>query len=159
MKPSIFISSILIALQISCTAQKQVDNTKTAAFEIQKQNMAESISMTEESRGNMKIYTFTERQIMVSKNGMEESLPLKAEDWNKLQKIVATLNLEKINTYEAPSQNRWSDASASTQINIKTQSGLYTSQTFDAGVPPKELVEVYKTIITLTRPQNKVRNK
>ena len=66
-----------------------------------------------------------------------------------MMKKIKETDLNKIGQYPAPTQNRFSDAAASSQLIINTDQQQYLSETFDSGVPPLELKEIYQLIKNL----------
>lgn len=145
-----FVIIALAFLPYSCnTQQKSTLNTKTS--KVQQKNKVKTITLIEQSRGNSVSYTLSEKEIIFDKNGKKKIIPITDKDWTMMMKKIKETELNKIGQYPAPTQNRFSDATASSQLIISTDLQQHLSETFDAGIPPLELKEIYQLIKNIVR--------
>lgn len=59
--------------------------------------------------------------------------------WNGIKEIVGKMQMEEIESYKAPTNNRIRDAALHATLMITLGDKTYSSQTFDHGNPPEEL--------------------
>ncbi|GGG38635.1 META domain-containing protein [Bizionia arctica] len=76
----------------------------------------------------------------------------KAEN-KQLLKAIEALDLEKLKTLEAPSENRFVDAAASARFKVTYQGNTYETPEFDAGKPNKYIATLLSTFIELAEKQ------
>lgn len=146
MKITFFLISIFGLLQIGCMAQQNTNNTKMNDSLSSKKNKVSKIELTEQTRGRNLLYTIQESSVLISTNGREMTNEIKPEDWSLLSSILNKMDIQKINQYPAPSEKRYYDGAASSQINISIGKEILSSNSFDAGNPPTELSELYLAI-------------
>lgn len=107
----------------------------------------EKISLSEQTRGTNRIFTFSKGKLESSINGTKTNHEITLSDWSKILDNAENINLlEEISKLEAPSTKRYSDAALASAITI-TKNGLeYKSSDFDSGNPPMELKNLYNEI-------------
>ena len=59
--------------------------------------------------------------------------------WNGIKEIVEKMNVDALESYNAPTDDRIRDAALHATLTITLGNKTYSSQTFDHGNPPKEL--------------------
>lgn len=124
------------------------------------ENMENGNTNQQELNNSSIIYTATSRgfyqEITINKNSVSikkeikseaETKPVSNEQWKKILSTLKTLNLNEINTYEAPSQDRFSDRAAEAVLKVKTDKNEYKSKSFDYGKPPEKLKELIDIIL------------
>jgi hypothetical protein len=80
---------------------------------------------------------------MFSDNGQETKEKLLPAEWEKIIKVATLIDLSKISSFQAPTTGRFSDKALASTIIITSNGKTYESGSFDAGIPPKELEELY----------------
>lgn len=106
----------------------------------------EKISLSEQTRGTNRIFTFSKGQLESSINGTKTNQEIFLSEWSKILDNAENINLEEISKLEAPSTKRYSDAALASRIII-TKNGLdYKSSDFDSANPPFELKNLYNEI-------------
>ena len=78
-------------------------------------------------------------------------LTLSKQQLNRLNGIIEANNLKEIQTLKAPTNERYSDGALIANFIIKIKDKKYTSSTFDAGNPPKELKNLEHILYDLTK--------
>ena len=154
MRYTLLFQCVLSFSILACTAQNKASQDNTTIHKNQPKNKMKEIEFSIQSRGTNIKYQIDSSKIIYTKNGNTESQNTQQDWWQKLQKSVAKLSLDKISEYQAPSDNRFSDRTASAQIKIITPHQEYNSNSFDEGVPPKELQEVYLLLNEISRTNN-----
>lgn len=130
----------------SCESSKKT--SETSPDEILK------ITVEKETRGNRSLFTLTkEGTTHVTKvlHGEENIKKQKTNvaNWKEINRLVGNLNLEQLESWVAPTQERFYDGARATIITLETSSKIYTSQGFDEGKPPTELLELYNYLVSL----------
>ncbi|WP_142719819.1 hypothetical protein [Chryseobacterium rhizoplanae] len=67
-------------------------------------------------------------------------------EWENISRQAEALNLSKISDLQSPTTGRYTDRALAATIIITSNGVTYTSATFDAGIPPKELEALYNTL-------------
>jgi len=109
------------------------------------QNMQKikKIEITEQSRGTNKTITFTQDSVLTTSNGIQTKSTMLSKDWNDILKQINTIDLSKIESFEAPTNERFSDKASACTIIIYSEGFTFSSKSFDKGFPPKELENLY----------------
>lgn len=71
------------------------------------------------------------------------------ETWEALNEIIRKIDLNQIDSWEAPTQERFHDGARAVQITISMESQEFNSHSFDEGKPPAELSELYNYLVSL----------
>ena len=130
MKSLILILSLLIT-------NEGCDNTT--------QNEIIEIAYEASTRGSFVGIKITPDGLVYNDNTIEVS----KKQWNKLVYLAQVLDLEELNSLEAPSQNRFRDAAMATVVKITTTEKAFTSSQFDHDNPPVKLVKLVNEILSL----------
>lgn len=80
-------------------------------------------------------------------NGKKERTAEK--QWESLIFLIDNLDLTKLNTFEAPTESRFTDRVMQANLIIETKDSVYTSMEFDHGHPPKEIQKVVANLLQL----------
>lgn len=121
--------------------------------------LIESISYSEYTRGTKRLYTFTPKLKTVSINGQVTNSINSAEEWSILLIQTESLDLSKISSLKSPTTDRYSDAAYASGISIIKDGKVFSSSSFDAGRPPKELENLYNELKNQTRLVSRVSQK
>jgi hypothetical protein len=156
MRYALLFQCVLSFSILACTAQNKELKDNTTIQKNQQNSTMKGVDFIIQSRGKSILYQIDSSQVIYTINGNAETQRTQQDWWQKLQKSVEKLSLEKINTYPAPSDNRFSDKTASAQIKIKTNLNVYSSVTFDEGIPPKELEDLYFLLNKINTSSNKL---
>lgn len=148
------INIILITSTLCCANQNKNNNeTKQAANNISQK--IEKIELTELTRGTHRNSIFTSKYKITVLNGDSTKNVMNPAEWGKISKQANALDLSKISDLKSPTTGSYSDQALASNFIITSKGQTYTSATFDAGNPPKELEALYYTI----RQPNKNKNK
>ena len=129
------ITILLFALSItSCSAQ----NFNKIIYKAHTRGSAVEI----EVQGNKITYQTTQNK---------KALTLSKEQLNRLNDIIGAISLKEIQTLKAPTNERYSDGALIANFIIKVKDKEYTSSTFDAGNPPKELKKLEDLLSSLIK--------
>lgn len=139
------IATLIISttLNLNCKTQQKQENINNNSAKLQKEQKIEKIELTEQTRGINRIITFTPSSKTVSLNGSHTKAELTSSEWENINKTAGSLDLSKISSYQAPTTGRFSDRALASTIAITSNGTTYTSASFDAGTPPKELEGLY----------------
>ncbi|WP_374460790.1 hypothetical protein [Chryseobacterium taeanense] len=143
MKKHSLLLILFVLFHIQCISQHKTKSNKNIAIINKKMQEIYKIELKEQTRGMSRIVTFEPDSLTVSLNDKLEKLPFSVSDWQNILKQVSLLDLSKISSYQAPTDNRFSDRALSSSIIIFSKGKMYESSTFDAGIPPKELEGLY----------------
>lgn len=69
-----------------------------------------------------------------------------SQAWKDIVQAVAVLDLNQMNTWESPTNERLYDGADVMVITIQTKDGTYESLSFDNGKPPAELEKLYSLL-------------
>lgn len=117
--------------------------------------MITKVSMEKITRGNSSIFEITKDNVthtsktMDNQAGEETLHKTTAADWQKINKLVNSMNVAEIENWIAPTQERLYDGARATTITIEAVEGTYSSQSFDEGKPPAELQALYDYLESL----------
>jgi len=137
----------LLLCNINCTSQQKNIPDQSIQDSLQKKNKIEKIEVTEQTRGTNRIMTFTPGSKSISVNGNVSNSKLSDEDWESIINQVQFIDLDKIASLKAPSEGRFTDRALSSAVSITVNGKVYESSTFDSGVPPKELENLYQLLV------------
>lgn len=108
---------------------------------------------TAQSRGVNQVITIQNQDITVeSGRGKDATVAIariSQGDWNDLTRQFDTIELEKMETYADPSQERFHDGAAIANFTVEYKGKTYRSKDFDHGNPPKELKSLIDKIVSL----------
>lgn len=136
----------LIFLSIACLSQKQNSSSEGSSSEKNQVKKIDKIELTEKTRGTNRLITFSENTLTVNLNGNHKKSSLGSPEWKSINEEVASINLEKLATYESPTTDRYSDAALASEIIITVNGETYRSAEFDSGKPPVELKVIYSKL-------------
>lgn len=136
---------IFIFLNTGCIHQNK-NNSKKITAEA-KQEKIEKIQLTEQTRGFSESIVIIPASKATASNGKEPvNTPLSTSEWENISKLAEALDLSAISNLTSPTTGRHSDQALSATIIITSNGTTYTSASFDAGHPPKELEALYNAI-------------
>ena len=138
----------LIALStLQCEAQKIESSNKNTVVKKSIDKNISKIELIEITRGTNRSIEVQSNSKNIQINGVATQSKMTNDNWTKLKSTANSLSLEKINSYAAPTTDRYHDGALAATIKITTASGqVYESQSFDSGKPPKELVALYNLL-------------
>jgi hypothetical protein len=155
-----FIMLIPVLLcNINCTSQQKNTSDQATQDSLQKKSKIEKIEVTEQTRGTNRIMTFIPGSKTISVNGNVSTSVLSTEDWANIIKQTELIDLGKIASLKSPSEGRFTDRALSSAISITVDGKVYQSSTFDSGIPPKELENLYQLLINGTGAKQKLPKK
>lgn len=130
----------------ACNSQKKASETKV------KEDTNYTFTYTKKSRGNYTTTTVsTEGATVINALTQEKkNITVPPNAWENLIAAVKQIDLSEINTFEAPTQNRYTDRAAMATLTITHQDNTYTSVEFDHGNPPTQLRDIVSKIVALT---------
>lgn len=143
----IIINAILITLNISCFHQNKTENNEKKSTKTTQQNKIEKIQLTETTRGINRNSILTPISKIAVYNGDSTKSAMLPSEWNNIARQAEALDLSKISDLQSPTTGRFSDQALSSTFIITSGGTSYTSATFDAGRPPKELEALYNAIV------------
>ena len=107
------------------------------------------------TRGFYQKIVIKNQEISISKDRNEEGLgitkKISAEDWKAIVTLFSKIYLEKLETYEGPTQKRFHDGAAMANLVVNKNEVEYTSATFDHGTPPVEIAPFINKIVGLAK--------
>ena len=113
----------------------------------------DEIVYNEFTRGSFSVVTVTKNKASFKSKNSEKSVEVSKVKKDELSKLLGTIDLESIKNLNTSTENRASDRSMHAKITIKIGDKSYTSVTFDADNPPKELKEIIKTVLGVGKPE------
>lgn len=139
---------LLMFSSLSCESSKNATNEKYAPMNLSKISV-EKISM---SGRDLKEITAKEiQQSTTDRSGVADAVKglNKSDSWKEIQNLVSEIDLKDMNSWEAPTQERFHDGARATTILIEANGEEYSSQSFDEGNPPAELKKLYDYLESL----------
>ena len=113
------------------------------------------IVYTANSRGLFLKIIIQNQEVSISKNRREEgngiTTKISDEDWKELVVLFNKIDLDKLSTYEGPTQKRFYDGAPMANMTITNKEKEYQSTTFDHGVPPVEIAEFVNKLTSLVK--------
>ncbi|MGG8497179.1 hypothetical protein ACQY1Q_12240 [Tenacibaculum sp. TC6] len=113
----------------------------------------DEIVYNEFTRGSFSIITVTKNKASFKGKNSEKSVEVSKVKRDELSKLLGKIDLESIKNLDTPTEKRASDRSMHANVTIKIGDKSYTSVTFDADNPPKELKEIIKTVLGVGKPE------
>ncbi len=92
-----------------------------------------------------------ENTIKYQKNGKELEFKLSEEEIGRLEELIKKINLNDIEVLKSPTNRRYSDGALIANFIIEVGKKEYSSSTFDAGNPPKELKKLEDVLTELVK--------
>ncbi|SHM01059.1 hypothetical protein [Chryseobacterium polytrichastri] len=143
MKPyTLLLLSFFFLLNISCKSQQKNDHNN-----LRNNSSLLKIELKEQTRGTNRLITFTLNSKIISLNGDIKNESISTNEWKNITEQVDLIELSKIGSFVSPTTGRYSDKALASTIIIYANGKEYTSSTFDAGIPPKELENLYKALM------------
>lgn len=91
------------------------------------------------TRGSLKKVTIRKDSTFIIDQDKEIKIATKKADWVFLNQQLAQIDLNKLELFEAPTEERYSDKSLRAHFSINTRSHSYESAEFDDGNSPEEI--------------------
>jgi len=146
MNPRLTIALISLMLcNVNCTSQQKGNPDAFTANAVQKSKI-EKIEIKEQTRGTDRLITFIPNSKTISLNGSVSVSALSPLDWANIVKQIEVIDLDKIASLKSPSEGRFTDRALISSVLITVDGKTYESSSFDAGIPPKELENLYKEL-------------
>lgn len=141
----ILFNILLITSATSCIHKTNSENNTTVTTAVQQQKI-EQIQLAERTRGFSKSIVFTPSLKTTNNNEDIVNTKVSPAEWQAVSKLAENLDLSKISDLQSPTTGRHSDRAMAASIIITSNGKEYTSSSFDAGHPPKELEALYNAI-------------
>lgn len=141
----ILFNILLITSATSCVHKTNSENSTTVTTAVQQQKI-EQIQLAERTRGFSKSIVFTPSLKTTNNNEDIVNTKVSPAEWQAVSKLAENLDLSKISDLQSPTTGRHSDRAMAASIIITSNGKEYTSSSFDAGHPPKELEALYNAI-------------
>lgn len=127
----------------SCNTTKNIDKNQLVSVEI---------SMI--TRGNSTKNIISKDEVVsentvIDEDGNKGVFKKNPKEWDEINQAVLNLDLNKFESWEAPSQKRLYDGARGTTIKLNFKDKTLTSQTFDEGEPPAELKVLYNYLVSV----------
>jgi hypothetical protein len=111
------------------------------------------IIYTANTRGYYQKVTIHNQEITISKDRNEEgagtTTKISEANWNELVLLFNKLDLEKLSSYEGPTQKRFYDGAAIANMKVSYKEKEYQTSDFDHGTPPLEIEYFVKKLLLL----------
>lgn len=157
----VFLTSavFLLLTSFSCESSKMTsDSTVPAPPEVSTSETGSlnQISISFSGMSGYVQHQIKQNQIISSEKGRgdnngETIKKVSDKNWKNLNDLVSQLDLNKVETWESPTQERFHDGARATIITIESNGQSYTSQAFDEGNPPAALKDLYDYLAKLTQ--------
>lgn len=106
------------------------------------------------TRGSNKEVTITRDKVEVKElrlgKNIEATYPLSKDNWSKLTALAKKVNLDKMETLEAPTKAHQYDGAMAAHLIITASDATYRSVTFDDGNPPAEIKALVDEVIGIS---------
>lgn len=145
-KRFILINIILSIFNMSCFHQNKNENNGNKSIVSVKNQKIEQVQLIEQTRGTNESVTFTPFFMEANSNGEIMKSTISNSYWEGISKQAEAIDLLGISNLKSPTTDRYSDQALSATIIIVSNGSKFTSATFDAGKPPKELEALYEKI-------------
>ena len=99
------------------------------------------------TRGSSIEIVLTQNQLQKTTNDETQRIEISDAQWNAISSEIAQLDVGKIESYPAPSEDRFVDAAMHASLKLTLKDATYTSQTFDHGNPPNELKNLISILL------------
>ena len=138
---SLILLTIFMAKGCSEASKKDLKNT--------------TIQYVANTRGSFQKITIQNQEISFSKNrndqGNGATTKISDADWKQLVVLFSKIDLDKLSSYEAPTQKRFHDGAAMANLTVTYKEVEYQSATFDHGAPPVEIADFVNKVVSLTK--------
>ena len=125
--------------------------TKGCSNEEKQQLATAEIVYTTTSRGSFQKITIHNQEVSINKDKNDEGLGVTSKisdaNWSDLVQLFGKLDLEKLSTFEGPTQKRLYDGAAIANLKVTYKEKEYNSASFDHGNPPVEIEDFIKKIL------------
>ena len=103
------------------------------------------------SRGTYQNIKIDKKIIEVTnvRSGNPKSSSIEKKDWDNLQNILKSINIEELPQLKPPSQDHQFDGAALAELIITKDNKTYETQTFDHGNPPATISKLVKEMLSL----------
>lgn len=109
-----------------------------------------TIEYTANTRGFFQKITIKNQQATISSDrsnpNQGNTISINNDDWNALIEDFKAIDLNKLNTYEGPTQKRFHDGAPFANLKITYKDSIYESAGFDHGNPPKEIEKLVQKV-------------
>ncbi|WP_272150581.1 hypothetical protein [Tenacibaculum aiptasiae] len=92
-----------------------------------------------------------ENTIKYQKNGKKLDFKLSEEEVGRFEELIKKINLSELEVLKSPTNRRNSDGALIASFIIEVGKKEYSSSTFDAGNPPKELKKLEDVLTELVK--------
>ncbi len=110
------------------------------------------IEYTAISRGYYQQIVVSNQEIILQtgrNNSDKKTSAISESDWNELIADFQLIALDKVATYKAPSQKRFSDGAALANVKITVKEKEYQSADFDHGFPPVGMEKLINKMVAI----------
>jgi hypothetical protein len=125
--------------------------TKGCSNEEKQQLATAEIVYTTTSRGSFQKITIHNQEVSINKDKNDEGLGVTSKisdaNWSDLVQLFGKLDLEKLSTYEGPTQKRLYDGAGIANLKVTYKEKEYNSASFDHGNPPVEIEDFIKKVL------------
>lgn len=117
--------------------------------------MIQNLTFKSNTRGGQKLISVSESSINFTNNGVSSEHKTEVVDWKKIMSICDEVQLDKIESYDPPSEGRSRDAAWHSTLIIKTEDGSeYSTVSFDNAKAPKELDKIMSFLMDIDKKYN-----
>ena len=136
--------SLILLLIMACESTKSTNMKEVIS----------RVSIEKITRGSNSTLEITKSEISNSSTDRENenanfTKETSEKKWKEINRIVSGLDLNEMENWEAPTQERFHDGAKATTIKIESDGQQYSSQSFDEGKPPAQLQELYDYLVSL----------
>lgn len=132
---------LTIFIGVSCSSQKKTDMKST------------QIEYSAVSRGLYKKIVVQNQMVSVTNGRNNEAVESKINDakWKQIVAEFSKVNLETYSTLKGPTEKRFYDGAAISNLKIIQNQKIYETQGFDNGYPPKEIEKLVNLLLDFTK--------
>lgn len=136
------------------TAKADVDKTS------QKQEGNLTFRYAASSRGSYTLIEVNKETVTSQFNRAEKEnvQSCSKDDWNALKTLSESIDPKSITNLEAPSKAHQYDGAAAANVTITVDGQQYSTPTFDAGNPPKEIAELVTKLNSIAKQNTKTKD-
>lgn len=120
-----------------------------STLECSPQEKLQKIEYKAETRGALKRISVNQDSTFYTSLNKKSEVKTSEKDWNRLERLVNTIDLDAIENLDRPSSKSYSDATMSAAVIITLENKSYISILFDDGNPPEVLKEIVNTLFEL----------
>ena len=133
-----------------------IEGKQTESQKSKIEDTANSIIYTASTRGFYTQVTIKDGIISIQKDRSHKAAPetrkCTTAELNKLKTWLQDTNLNKLSTFEGPTQNRFTDAAANASLKITNENGeTFETPNFDHGSPNSNIKDFVDTILTMAK--------